>query len=127
MFLPSLLHSPHALLSCYKRWSNEVSSHCLIFLIIKQKILESSYFSNFRQAAQKGRPAGCTKRRGGLQKRPALLLPFFAAHLELTVQPTGPSCSAACWPAFLYKSSAHGKFMFFIWQHSRPALHSVLS
>jgi len=38
MFLPSLLHSPYALLSCYKRWSNNVlnlkihgqfCSHCL--------------------------------------------------------------------------------------------------
>jgi len=41
MFLPRMLHSRHALLSRYKRWSNKVSkskihglfcSHCLIFI-----------------------------------------------------------------------------------------------
>jgi len=34
---------------------------------------------------------------------------------QLNVQPTGLSCCAACRPAILCSSPAHGKFMFFIW------------
>ena len=83
-----------------------------------------------RGASQKGGPAGCGKRLGGLQKRavlrPALLRSpaYCAAHQPAlmcrplahpVVQPAGqPFC-------------ARGKFMLFIWQHGPPALRLVLS
>jgi len=96
---------------------------------------------NFRRAGglhrrQKGGPAGCTKGlSGGLRKRtgrpaergspPAS--PFLQPSLmcsppaRFNVQPTGPSCSAACRPALLCSSPAPRKLMFFIWQHGPPA------
>jgi len=49
---------------------------------------------------------------------------------RLNVQPTCPSCGAACRPAHLCSSPACGKFIFFIWQlspHGPPALRLVLS
>ena len=65
-----------------------------------------------RWAAQKGSPVGCRK------KQPSGLL--FSAG-QLTVQPTGLSCSAACRPALLCSSPVRGKFMVVIWQHGPPA------
>ena len=88
-------------------------------------------------AAQKGGPAGCGKGQCRLQKKgspPARPFPqpslmcTLSAHLY--VQPTGPSCCVAYGPALLCSSPARGKFMFFIWQHgrpARPALRLVLS
>ena len=64
---------------------------------------------------QKGRPAGCTKRK-----------PSVICSLPARL-PTGLSCSAACRPALLWSSPARGKSMFYIWQHGPPALRSVLS
>ena len=79
---------------------------------------------------QKGGPMSCTKTWSGrLQKRVGwaaekgspLARPFPQPSLmcrtppRLNVQPTGPSCSAACQPALLCSSPVCGKFMFFIW------------
>jgi len=80
---------------------------------------------------KKGGPLGCGKGRGGLQKRTALRPILFRNPPDrLNVQPTCPSCGAACRPTLLCSSPVRGKFMFFIWQHSppaRPALRLVLS
>ena len=54
-------------------------------------------------ACRKGQPSG----------------PSFSAT-RLNVQPTSPSCSAACRLALLCSLPAPGKFMFFIWQHGPP-------
>jgi len=81
--------------------------------------------------------AGCTEdtvggRAGGLLKRagqaaekgspPARPFPLSSLMCSLlarlnNVQPSGPTCSAVCRPAFLCSSPARGKFMFYIWQH----------
>jgi len=79
--------------------------------------------------------AGCTEDRGracGLHKKAIrqaaekarlFLQPSLMCNpaARLNVQPAGPSCSAAYRTALLCSSPAHGKFMFFIWQHSPPA------
>ena len=63
---------------------------------------------------QKGKPTGCKKGWGGLQKRVALRPAFSVAHPVVQ-------------PALLCSSPARRKFMFFIWQHGTPALCLVLS
>ena len=96
---------------------------------------------NFRRAGgllhtrQKGGPAGCTKKavRRAAEKGSPPARPYPQPSLicsppdRLNVQPTCPSCGAACRPAFLRSSPAREKFMFFIWQHIPPARRLVLS
>jgi len=94
---------------------------------------EKREFSSGWQAAQKteGRADGLRKRAGqAAEKSSALARPFpqpslmCSPRVRLSVQPTGPSCSAACRPALSVQQAARGKFNFFIWQHgpsARPA------
>ena len=81
-----------------------------------------------RRDAQIRRSIGLRKRAGRTAEKgspPAHPFPqpslMFSPPDCLNVQPTCPSCGAACRPAlFLCSSPARGKFMFFIWQHSPP-------
>ena len=82
-----------------------------------------------RQAAQQGRPVGCTLgRAGGLHIKLAPTekggpegYPFPQPAGPFFVQPAGPPFCLQC------ILPAHRKFTFFIWKHGPPALQLVLS